>query len=128
MNPLVSPVGAYRRPRHRGLVVAKLDSPSGAIGRSVAVVTFAALLTATIALNSFKIGGFPIRGIVAAGALILAILFYVDVARLVLRRHLLLLGLAAGLAMCFAGLAGVVMVASAAGSSSRRKYEIVSCN
>ena len=98
MNPLASQVGAYRRPRHRGLVVAKLDSPSGAIGRSVAVVTFAALLTATIALNSFKIGGFPIRGIVAAGALILAILFYVDVARLVLRRNLLLLGLAAGLA------------------------------
>jgi hypothetical protein len=41
----------------------------------------------------------PIRGIATAGVLVLAVLFYFDVAKRMLEKHLLLLGLAAGLAV-----------------------------
>ena len=76
-----------------------ITSQPGAISRSIAVITFAALLASTVALNAFKIGGFPIRGIVAAGILVLAIIFYVEEAKLALERNLALVGLAAGLAI-----------------------------
>ena len=68
-------------------------------GRGVAAILFAALLMATVALNAFKIGGFPIRGLFTVGVLILAVHFYFDVAKRVLEQNLLLLGLAAGLAL-----------------------------
>lgn len=78
--------------------VPNLNRPADAVERGVAAITFAALLAATVALNAFKIGGFPIRGLATAGVLVLAVLFYFDVAKRVLEKNLLLLGLAAGLA------------------------------
>lgn len=98
MAGLASSAGTYRRPRHWQPSDANPSSPAGAISRSVAVVTFAALLASVVALNAFKIGGFPIRGFVTAGALVLAVIFYFDVAKSALKRNLLLLGLATGLA------------------------------
>ena len=101
MNRLASPspVGSYGQPRHYGLAVPNLNRPADAVGRGVAVLAFAALLTATIALNSFKIGWFPIRGLATGGVLILTVLFYFDVAKRMLEKNLLLLTLAAGLAV-----------------------------
>jgi hypothetical protein len=78
---------------------ASVGRPAGAISRGIAVITFAALLASIVALNAFKIGGFPIRGIAAAGMLVLAVIFFFDVAVAALKRNLLLLGLAAGLAV-----------------------------
>ena len=52
------PVGATR-----------VTSPAVRSGEASPSMTFAALLAATVALNAFKIGGFPIRGLVAAGVL-----------------------------------------------------------
>lgn len=78
--------------------VPNLNRQADAVERGVAAITFAALLAATVALNAFKIGGFPIRGLATAGVLVLAVLFYFDVAKRVLEKNLLLLGLATGLA------------------------------
>ena len=99
MTRMASPVGAYQRPRHYGLVVSNQTRPAGAVERGVAVIAFAGLLAATVALNAFKIGGVPIRGIATAGVLVLTVLFYFDVAKGLLEKNLLLLGLAAGLAI-----------------------------
>lgn len=99
MAHVASTVGAYGRPRHPGRGDAQPVRPAGALGRGVAVATFAGLLLAVVALNAFRIGGFPIRGLATIAALIAATLFYFDVAKDVLRRNLLLLGLAAGLAV-----------------------------
>lgn len=70
-----------------------------AVGQAVAVIMFAVLLAGPVALNAFKIGGVPIRGVATVGALILAVFFYFDVAKRVFEKNLLLLGLAAGLAV-----------------------------
>jgi hypothetical protein len=98
MAGLADNVGTYGS-RHNWQVENDLTSRAGAINRSFAVITFAALLASTVALNAFKIGGLPIRGLVAAGILVLAIIFYFDHAKLALKRNLALLGLAAGLAV-----------------------------
>lgn len=66
--------------------------------RTFALVVFASLLTSNLALNAFKIGGFPIRALFAAGTLVLVCILYSDLAKLTLKRNSLLLGLAAGLA------------------------------
>ena len=99
MTRLASPVGAFERPRHYRLVDTNLNQSAGSVERSVAAIAFAALLTATVALNAFKIGGVPIRGLVTVGALVLAVLFYFEIAKGVLKNNLLLLGLAVGLAV-----------------------------
>lgn len=77
----------------------ELGNQAGTIGRCIAFLTFASLLAATVALNSFKIAGFPIRGVVAAGILILAILFCFDEAKRAFKNNFAVLGLAAGLAV-----------------------------
>ena len=46
-----------------------------------------------------EIGGFPIRGLAAAGVLLLTAVFFFDEARQALRRNLPVLALAAGLAV-----------------------------
>ncbi len=79
--------------------VPNLNRPAHAVGQGVAVIMFAALLAGPVALNAFKIGGVPIRGIATVGAMVLAVLFYFDVAKRVFEKNLLLLGLAAGLAV-----------------------------
>ena len=94
-----SPVPDYGRPRHYGAIAANGNSPAGALERTGAALVFAALLLATVALNAFKVGGVPIRGLAVLGALALSILIYFDVARRVLKENLLLLSLAAGLAV-----------------------------
>lgn len=99
MAGLADNVGTYGSNRNWQVGSNSLTSQAGAISRSFAVITFAALLASTVALNAFKIGGFPIRGVVAAGILVLAIIFYFDDAKLALKRNLGLLGLAAGLAV-----------------------------
>ena len=99
MAGLAGPVGTYGRPRHWPPPGANASSPAGAISRGFAVAIFAALVASVVALNAFKVGGVPIRGIATAGALVLAVIFYFDVAKMALKRNLLLLGLAAGLAL-----------------------------
>ena len=99
MAGLADNVGTYGPSRNWQVESNNLTSQAGAISRSFAVIAFAALLASTVALNAFKIGGFPIRGVVAAGILVLAIIFYFDDAKLALKRNLALLGLAAGLAV-----------------------------
>lgn len=94
--------------------VPNLNRPADAVGQGVAVIMFAALLAGLIALNAFKIGGVPIRGIATVGVLGLAVLFYFDVAKRVFEKNLLLLGLAAGLA--FLGV--FVSVANGASASA----------
>lgn len=96
---MASTISTLGRPRHIATAIAHRDRHAGAIGRGVAVATFAALLMAGVAFNSFRIGGFPIRGLAAAGVLFLAVLFYSEVARAVLKRNLLLFALASGLAL-----------------------------
>ena len=75
-----------------------LNHSAPAIERAIAVIIFAALLAGPIALNAFRIGGIPIRGIATIGVLALTIVFYFDVAKKVFEQNLLLLGLAAGFA------------------------------
>ena len=99
MTRSASPVGAYGRPRHYGIAAPGPNRRAGSGSRTIAVLAFAALLAATIALNSFRIGGVPIRSIVTVGVLVLAIHFYFDVAKDVFETNLLLLALAAGLAV-----------------------------
>jgi len=94
-----SPAGAYGRPRHYGIARPDPNRRAGTAGRTVAVLAFAALLAATIALNAFRIGGVPIRAIATLAVLALAIHFYFDVAKDVLEKNLLLLAVAAGLAV-----------------------------
>lgn len=98
MSRLAIPVGDYGELRHYGLGATTSDHRVGGVGRGVAAIAFAALLTATIALNAFRIGGFPIRGLATVGALAVSFLFFFDVAKKVLAKNLLLLGLAAGFA------------------------------
>ena len=69
------------------------------MSRSFAVVAFAALLASTMMLNAYRIGGLPIRGLAAAGVLLLSVIFFFDEARQALRRNLTVLALAAGLAV-----------------------------
>jgi hypothetical protein len=94
-----TPLPAYGRPRHYGTIAAKRTGQAGALERAGATIVFAALLLATVALNAFKVGGVPIRGLFVLGALALSVLLYFDVAKRVLKDNLLLLGLAAGLAV-----------------------------
>ena len=91
-----------------------MNRPADAVGQGVAVIMFAVLLAGPIALNAFKIGEIPIRGIATAGALVLAVLFYFDVAKKVIEKNLVLLGLAAGLAV----LGVLVSVANGAPASA----------
>lgn len=79
--------------------VPELNRPFDAGEQGIAVIMFAALLAGPVALNAFKIGGIPIRGIATLGVLALTVLFYFDVAKRVFEQNLLLLGLAAGLAV-----------------------------
>jgi hypothetical protein len=95
---LANAVGVYGQPRHYGLAVDQKEPTVGAVERGVAAIAFAALVAATVALNAFKVGGVPVRGLVTAGVLAIAVLFYFDVAKRLLEKNLLLLGLAAGLA------------------------------
>jgi O-Antigen ligase len=78
---------------------ATVSSRRGAMSRIFAVVAFAALLASTMMLNAYRIGGFPIRGLAAAGVLLLTVVFFFDEARRALRRNLPVLALAAGLAV-----------------------------
>lgn len=94
-----TPLPAYGRPRHYGTIAAKGTGQAGALERAGATIVFAALLLATVALNAFKVGGVPIRGLFVLGALALSVLLYFDVAKRVLKDNLLLLSLAAGLAV-----------------------------
>jgi hypothetical protein len=94
-----TPLPVYGRPRHYGTIAAKGTGQAGALERAGATIVFAALLLATVALNAFKVGGVPIRGLFVLGALALSVLLYFDVAKRVLKDNLLLLGLAAGLAV-----------------------------
>jgi O-Antigen ligase len=71
----------------------------GSVHRAFALVAFAALLASNVAFNAFRLGGIPIRALVAAAMLALVVILYSDVAKVALRRNLLLLGLAAGLAV-----------------------------
>jgi len=84
-------------PGSRG-TFANINSPYGALSRTFALVAFAALLASTMMLNAYRIGGFPIRGLAAAGVLLFTAVFFFDEARQALRRNLPVLALAAGLA------------------------------
>jgi hypothetical protein len=94
--------------------VPNLNRPADAVGRGFAVIMFAAVLAGPVALNAFKIGGVPIRGIATVGVLVLAILLYFDVAKRVFEKNLPLLGLVAGLAV----LGAFVSVANGAPASA----------
>ncbi|MCW3796991.1 O-antigen ligase family protein [Sphingomonas sp. BN140010] len=98
MADLASPAFPYGQPRHLTLAPRGGGSSAGAAGRGFAAAAFAALLTATIALNAYRVGGVPIRGLAVIAVLGIATLAYLDVAKRVLEENLLLLGLAAGLA------------------------------
>jgi hypothetical protein len=100
VNHLAHAAGIYGRPRHYGLAVDQPEpaATAGAVERGVAAIAFAALLAATVALNAFKIGGVPIRGRATAAVLAVAVLFYFEIAKRLLKDNSLLLGLAAGLA------------------------------
>src|SRR5687768_4911700 len=95
--PLASPLRYAGRPRQAKWLTADVIRP-GALTRSLAFAAFVGLLLANISLNSFRVGGVPIRGIVAAGLLVVLAVLYSDVAKLALKRNLLLLGFAGGLA------------------------------
>lgn len=68
------------------------------VARGFALACFAVLLAANVSLFSPRIGGFPVRGILSAGVLVLAVILFTDAAREAVRKNLLLLALAAGLA------------------------------
>lgn len=69
-------------------------APANAINRTFAVAGFALLLLFIIALNPIKIGGFPVRGVIAPGMLVIAVLLYTNLAKVVWKKNQLLLGLA----------------------------------
>lgn len=73
-------------------------APANAINRTFAVAAFALLLLFIIALNPIKVGGFPVRGVIAPGMLVIAVLLYTDLAKIVWRKNMLLLGLALAMA------------------------------
>lgn len=73
--------------------------PHDLISRILAIAALALLLVFNVALGSFKFGGLPIRGVLAVGMLVLLAILYSREAGLAVRRHWLLLGFAAGLAL-----------------------------
>ena len=85
--------------RYRRAPAAAPIAPANAINRTFAAAAFAMLLLFIIALNPIKIGGFPVRGIIAPGMLVIAALLYTNRAKLVWRDNLLLLGLALAMAI-----------------------------
>ena len=98
MVALATPERRYGSPRNRQQAF-DLPKPADAISRTFALVAFTSLLAFNVALSTLKVGWIPIRGIFAAGMLGLVILLYADTAKLVVRRYLPLLALAAALAI-----------------------------
>src|SRR4029450_10691016 len=94
----LAPVRRPGRPSPLRRRPGQLTRPGG-ITRTIAFLAFTGFLAANVALNAFKIGGVPIRGVVAAGVLAFLAILYSDVAKLALKRNLLLLGFAGGLAV-----------------------------
>ena len=72
---------------------------TNSVGWFFALVTFTALVAAVISLNSFKVGGFPIRGFLTVAVLGIAGLLFSDKAAAVFRQNVLLLTLATALAV-----------------------------
>ena len=95
----VSQIVTYGLPPGSRGPFAIISSPYSATSRVFALVAFAALLASTMMLNAYRTGGFPIRGLAAAGVLLLTAVFFFDEARQALRRNLPVLALAAGLAV-----------------------------
>jgi hypothetical protein len=79
---------------HWGLADAGARRRDSGLAKGLAFFAFAGLLLSTVALNSFKI-----RGGAAIGVLGLLLIFYLDLAKEVLRRNALLLGFGAAIAM-----------------------------
>jgi len=87
----------YPSPVVTGSGYAGLNS-SNAVGWFFSLGAFTALLAAVIALNSFKVGGFPIRAFATVGVLGIVGLLYTDKAADVFKRNTLLLTMALALA------------------------------
>jgi len=68
------------------------------VGWFFSLATFMGLLAAVVALNSFKVGGVPVRAFVTVGVLGLIAILYFDKAADVFRRNALLLTMAVALA------------------------------
>ncbi len=88
----------YTNPNFGNSGPSNLNRSNHAMERTIAVIIFAALLAGPIALNAFKVGGIPIRGIATVGVLALTVVFYFDIAKKVFEQNLLLLGLTTGFA------------------------------
>ena len=67
--------------------------------RAFAFCAFTLLLTFDVTLESFKFGGLPVRAILSVGLLAAVVVIYPEQTRQALRKYMLLLGLAAGLAI-----------------------------
>jgi hypothetical protein len=89
-------LGAARRSQGRS--VAGQASPD-ALERGFAFASLCVLLFLNIAMQGWKVGPYPVRGILAIGLLALLSMWYTDRLVRVVRRHSLILGLAAGLAV-----------------------------
>lgn len=76
-----------------------LHRPHGFVDRSFAFSCFFLLLAANIVLFSPHIAGVPVRSILSAGTLVICATIFQDDAMLVLKRNVLLLILAGGLAL-----------------------------